>query len=88
MKSTFIVPHSVFDLDLTSTELIVIIYLISHNLSQFSPTVNTIAGSTNLGRASVCRSLKTLQERNLLSIDKKLTSYGLRINKYSLTLEN
>ena len=81
MDNYFRVPNSVFDLGLSASELIVLIYLYrcQNNKSDAFPSYSTIAKQCNIDRRTAIRVINSLIDTGL--IRKKLIG---RVNHYRI----
>jgi len=81
MQNYFRVPNSVFDLGVSTSALVVLIYLYrcQNNKSEAFPSYNTIAKKCNIERRTAIRVINSLIDRGL--IRKKLIG---RVNHYRI----
>lgn len=70
MKEYFRVPNSVFSLNLTSCELLVLVYIYRCiNNSEAHPSYSTIAGCCHINRRTAIRTLSILESKGKVIIE-------------------
>ena len=79
MKEFFRVPNSVFNLRISSSEKLVLIYLYRcGNNSIAHPSYATIAGNCDLNRRTAIRAITQLEELGMISVERT----NKRVNRY------
>ena len=83
MNNYFRTPNRVFDLNLTSSEKLVLVYLCrrSNNAIAF-PSYSTIASKCSITRMTAIKSVKTLEDKRLIMVNREHN----KPNQYIVTL--
>ena len=83
MNNYFRTPNRVFDLNLTSSEKLVLVYLCrcSNNAVAF-PSYSTIANKCSINKRTAIRAIKTLEDKRLIMVIREYN----KPNQYIVTL--
>jgi hypothetical protein len=83
-------PHGVFDLDLSTHEVVVLVYLISlSNNKEIYPSKKIISSKTGLSKRSVDRAVISLVKKDLLEYRKGFISGRTKVcNRYDILFKN
>jgi len=82
MKEYFKVPNKVFNLKLTLSELVILIYIYRcSNNSKAFPSYTTIAENCHISRRTAIRVILSLESKNIIKIDRT----NRKVNHYLVT---
>jgi len=83
MKEYFKVSNRVFNLKLTLSELVILIYIYRcSNNSKAFPSYSTIAKNCHISRRTAIRVILSLESKNIIQIDRT----NRKANRYLVTL--
>lgn len=78
------VPKSLLALGLSPVELAVMVYLLGHDLTRFSPSMRLMADSLNTCEETIRKTVKKLVAKNILTVTGKKPVNGTFINQYKI----